>query len=333
MDKLVENYLSISSIWQLLLAIPGLFCAWFWGAALRGIRRPHDRDLSHGTQYFSSSPMYRQLFRIHKSIVIRALSFSLATWPFMIAFQVFSSLINNGYAPYNLIQWKCLFVCFGIALAVFWATMRNQGLALKMDQLLSVSWDKNDSLAFHLNKNQVNYLSTELILELVASIEKHRVTLRGWGIDSPFVIESWLLAPTISSRDPAMQAFRNTLATPYLNRLFSSHVARHLRFISILLWLIVKSPLICYRLHQLPKPAVEPKNGLFRTRHTASIEAAVDTLKLRWDLKALPLSRMRTFSVIALVAHTPKVIIAINGWSACVKLEVLPDIELGTPLA
>jgi hypothetical protein len=321
----LQNYLSISSMLQLLLALIGLYFAWFWWSIGKGLKTPNteNRQLRHP---LFSHPIYRHLFRLHQYIIVRAMSFTLAIWPLLIATEVIPKLIH-GYIPYIITSWDNLYICFAISAVTFFVIMRNQGLSLRLDENLSISWDADDSLALHLSKKKIDHLSPDLILTLVASTERHQKTLSQQGINASLNIASWLLAPGISRRDPAVKKFRKTLSSPGFILLLSSHRMRHLRFLSVLLWLIIKSPLICYRLYKLPKPTGHLTNGLFQTRYTPAIETALNTLKPGWRLDALPLERMTTFSVIAIVAYTPKVKVAISGWTAGVRLTGLATPE------
>lgn len=326
MHFLLENYLSISSILQLLLALIGLFFVWFWWSVWRGLQAPNTENRLLLRHPLFLHPIYRHLFRLHQYIIVKAISFTLAAWPFFIAAEVTPKLIH-GSIPYNITNWDNLFICFAISAVVFFVVMRAQGLALTLDEHLSISWDTNDSLALHLSKKKIDHLSPDLILTLVASTEKHQKTLSQLGINTSLNIASWLLAPTMSWRDPAVQKFRKTLTAPRFFLLLSSHRMRHLRLLTFLIWLIIISPLICYRLHKLPKPTGQLTNGLFKTRYTPAIETALNRLKPGWRLEALPLKRMTTFSVIAVVAFTPKVKVAITGWTAGVRLGRLTTLE------
>lgn len=331
MHLLFENYLSVTSLCQLLVALIGLGSVWFWVSVWKGLYPSSTECESLNRHPLFLNPIYRQLFRLHQFTIVRALSFTLAMWPLFIVVEVIPKLVIGRYMPYTIAHWSDLFESFAMSLVLFYLTMRDQGLSLKLDKYLSVSWDMKDFLALHLNKTKVDRLSPEFILLLVESTKKHQTTLSQHGINVSLNIESWLLAPEISRHDPAVKRLRATLDTPNLKSLFLSHSTRHIRYVTIFLCLIIKSPIIFYRINKLPKPTGRVTNGLFKTRYTSDIETAFDTLKPSWQLQELPLKRMTTFSVIALVTHNPKVRVAICGWTGGVRLGELADLEARPP--
>ncbi|NWB99506.1 hypothetical protein HX882_26805 [Pseudomonas gingeri] len=97
-----------------------------------------------------------------------------------------------------------------------------------MDKRLSISWDKNDKLAIHLNHQKIRNLSPGFIQSLVSDIESHEKTLRAHGLNNPIVIESWLLAPELSRHNTELKNFQKTINLRLLRAISPSLRLRHI---------------------------------------------------------------------------------------------------------
>jgi hypothetical protein len=364
MQYWITAIFSLKSISQLLPAVLGIIFVWFWWSVWQGWRTPNDRNRMLENTYFFKSTSYRKLFRLHKSILVKAVTFTLAAWTCFVILTLAPPVLD-GYFPARIMPWWMLPVFFAISLVVFFVVMGNQGLAIKLDKRLSISWDKGDILAIHLNHRKIRNLSPSFIRSMVTDIVSYGEKLRTHGIDSPLSIESWLLAPESPRHTPELKSFQKIINFSWLKAVSPSLRSGHIAWIMkrcvyhrkavgkskratpgplrvftvlrviislqkltaialALLWLIFLSGFIYQRLRRLPSPELKNnhklRNGETATKLILDAETALNELKTSQTFHLQPLKRMSTFSVIALVAYTPRVAVQLGGWVGGVRL-------------
>lgn len=320
MNYIIDFYLSIDSILQIALASLGLFFIWFWWSIWKGLQYSNTNSGVLHSNSLIMKPSYRQLFRLHRFFLVRSLSATLAFWSLILGCDVFSALIHGGYIPYNVGSWSELLALFAFVTIYLFFVMRRQGLAIRVDDHLVVSWDANDALSLHLSKKKINHLSYDLIINLISITHRFQAELDRLGINSRLNVESWLLAPPVARNAPAVKKLRKMLDVSFVMKLPSKPYVRPFRFLIVVLYLLAKSPLIHCQLKKIPKPVGQLSNGFYLNKYTESIESALISLKNDWRIEPLPLTRMSTFSVIALVIQNPRVHLSIGGWAGGVTL-------------
>ncbi|WP_247254208.1 hypothetical protein [Pseudomonas moorei] len=363
MQYWIDAIFSLKSIIQITPALLGIFCLWFWARAWQGLLAPNGRNRTLENTYFFKSSRYRKLFGLHQSFFVKGITFTLAVWSVLIFMTILPPILN-GYYPVRMLAWWALPALFVLSTVLFYI-MGNQGLAIKLDKRLSLSWDKDNVFSIHLNHRRIRSLSQGFIRSIVGDVVLYRKKVRTLGIDTPLNIESWLLAPDASRHNQEIKKFHNAINYSWLKNISPSlktghikwmmkrrinhrkvlgkstiktagplriftwlraiiFVEKHLAIFVALLWLSAISGLIYFRLRRLQLPELKGghkmQNGELATKLICDAEAALIGLKVPQAFVLLPLKRMSTFSVIVLVAYTPRVAIKLGGWVGGMKL-------------
>ncbi|AUA35056.2 hypothetical protein CWR53_21915 [Pseudomonas sp. SGAir0191] len=314
-----EGYLSSTSVWQLALAVPGFFFTLFWMAVVKGFLC---QDMQGGVfkkRSLFMRPGFRYVFRLHRFKLIAALCLALGLWPVIIAYKITVSVVSFGHIPYAITDWSTFFVTMGLAFVGF-AAMRGQGLALKLDEYLTMSWEAGDQASLHLRKEKVEHLSYEVITHLIIGAQQFRSELKKLDLNADLKVESWLLAPRTHRHDSDVKKLHALLKVPFRKALSSRRILIIPMYLVAAVCLLFRSPKIMYQLRKMPMPKGEVLNGLYVNKYTDNIQKALADIKPDWKMTPIYLKRMSTISVIEIVIVNPRAYIEIGGWAAGVTL-------------
>lgn len=166
----------------------------------------------------------RYLFRLHRFNLIKALTLSLVIYFFS---QLMLRLFEVKFDITLSFPWYFLPGLY-IGCAVLFLPMKGQGLTAALDKRLSLSWDRDDSLALHIRQRKIHSLSPAFTNSLAMAAATHLLDLRACNIGNPVRLDSWLFAPPLSRVSPELRNFQNILNLRKLKKLSPSLKARHI---------------------------------------------------------------------------------------------------------
>ncbi|MCI0992533.1 hypothetical protein [Pseudomonas corrugata] len=187
------------------------------------IMRTQKRSASFFKEITVISASRRYLFRLHRFNLIKALTLSLTMYFFsQLTLRLFEVIfdITLNFPLYFL---PGLY----IGCAILFLPMKGQGLTAALDKRLSLSWDRDDSLALHIRQRKVHSLSPAFTNSLAMAAATHLLDLRACNIGNPVRLDSWLFAPSLSRVNPELRKFQKILNLRNLKKFSPSLKARH----------------------------------------------------------------------------------------------------------
>lgn len=212
----------IMALYELLAFLGG--CILFSLLLDKLIMRTQKRSASFFKGTTVISAIRRYFFRLHRFNLIKALTLSLVIYFFS---QLILRLCEIIFDITLSFPWYFLPGLY-IGCAVLFLPMKGQGLTAALDKRLSLSWDRDDSLALHIRQRKIHFLSPAFTNSLAMAAATHLLDLRACTIGNPVRLDSWLFAPQLSRANPELRKFQNTLNLRKLKKFSPSLKARHI---------------------------------------------------------------------------------------------------------
>lgn len=174
------------------------------------------------TTIISKTRLY--LFRLHRFNLIKALTLSLVIYFFS---QLMLRLCEVKFDITLSFPWYFLPGLY-IGCAVLFLPIKGQGLTAALDKRLSLSWDRDDSLAFHIRQRKIHSLSPAFTNSLAMAAATHLLDLRACNIGNPVRLDSWLFAPPLPRGNSELRRFQKIINLHKLKKFSPSLKSRHL---------------------------------------------------------------------------------------------------------
>jgi hypothetical protein len=188
------------------------------------IMRTQKRSASFFKKITVTSATRRYIFRLHRFNFIKALTLSLVTY---FLSRLMLRLFEVKFDITLDFPWYFLPGLY-IGCAVVFLPMKGQGLTAALDKRLSLSWDRDDSLALHIRQRKVHSLSPAFTNSLAIAAATHLLDLRACNIGNPVRLDSWLFAPPLSRVNPELRKFQKTLNLRRLKKFSATLKGRHI---------------------------------------------------------------------------------------------------------
>jgi len=218
---------SLSFELTVFLAVFGFPCLFFWCCVVCGMRKPSHKSKAISKTLFFKSSLYRYCFRQHRFVLVKVITFALAFLFPLILIKLFFNVVFD--LSETLPGWSLIAVTALSMLLLI--SMGRQGLTVALDKRLSLSWDRNDSLAIHLTQRKIRRLTPGFVNSIAKSICSHHKLLQSLGIKNSLEIESWLLAPKANSGAHEINDLHRAIRLGWINAIYPTLGSKHIAWL------------------------------------------------------------------------------------------------------
>lgn len=164
------------------------------------------------------SNAYSLFFRLCRGHILRALTATLAVQSLFISVVGWSRVVVGGldldvflfaYADilpdYLMVYVGAIIIC---------SVLGGQGLALRLSSGLSVTYDSDKSIAFHIADDKFKIEKKSVLDAVMEEILKGILQIRSLDVANAVVVRSWLFVSGKSRNNSESEAFRKAIALP-----------------------------------------------------------------------------------------------------------------------